>query len=178
MLARLPALNDRWQSKVGERFGVGIGVNSGPARVGNTGSQRKFKYGPLGNTVNLASRVQGATKHVRTRLLVTRQTRERLGSEFTVRRLCDVRVVNIAEPVGLYELSPPDLVGAEELRTGYERGLALLEEGRVSEGVRTLGALVAAFPEDGPAQVLLARALDAAGRTPPTFTKVWELPGK
>ena len=51
-------------------MGLGIGLNTGPARVGNTGSQYKFKYGPLGNTVNLASRVQGITKYVRCRLLV------------------------------------------------------------------------------------------------------------
>ena len=46
---------------------LGIGINSGPASVGNTGSIHKFKYGPLGNTVNLASRVQGATKYLKAR---------------------------------------------------------------------------------------------------------------
>ena len=51
--------------------GVGIGINTGIARVGNTGSQRKFKYGPLGDTVNVASRVQGASKYFRSNLLIT-----------------------------------------------------------------------------------------------------------
>ena len=45
-------------------MGFGLGLNTGVARVGNTGTQRKFKYGPLGNSVNLASRVQGATKYL------------------------------------------------------------------------------------------------------------------
>jgi len=39
--------------------GVSIGVNTGPARVGNVGSAVKFKYGALGDTVNMGSRVQG-----------------------------------------------------------------------------------------------------------------------
>jgi adenylate cyclase len=62
MLAALPALDGRWQEAVGGPTEVGIGVNTGPAQVGNTGSTFKFKYGALGNTVNLGSRVQGLTK--------------------------------------------------------------------------------------------------------------------
>ncbi len=63
-------------------MGLGIGINTGVARVGNTGSQHKFKYGPLGNTVNLASRVQGATKYLKCRLLVTGSDAAKLDDEF------------------------------------------------------------------------------------------------
>ena len=102
MLARLPELNERWQAVLKEPMDIGIGINTGPARVGNTGSQHKFKYGPLGNTVNLASRVQGATKYLKCRLLITGATQAKLDQSFATRRLCRVRVVNIAEPVALY----------------------------------------------------------------------------
>ena len=61
---------------LGEPLNVGIGINSGAAQVGNIGSSLKFKYGALGNTVNLASRVQGATKHLKSRLLITGATRK------------------------------------------------------------------------------------------------------
>src|SRR5262249_53518498 len=61
MQAELPALNAAWQPVVGSPLVLGVGVNSGMAQVGNTGSSRKFKYGPHGHTVNLASRVQDAT---------------------------------------------------------------------------------------------------------------------
>jgi class 3 adenylate cyclase len=50
MLACVPKLNERWQPVLKEAMGVGIGINTGMARVGNTGSEQKFKYGPLGNT--------------------------------------------------------------------------------------------------------------------------------
>src|SRR5207248_3044278 len=66
MFECLPSLNERWLSIIGEPIKLGIGINSGIAQVGNVGSKIKFKYGALGNTVNLASRVQGATKHVKT----------------------------------------------------------------------------------------------------------------
>jgi class 3 adenylate cyclase len=55
---------------------------------GDIGSRHKFKYGPLGNTVNLASRVQGATKYLKTRILLTRSVRDRLKEDFALRRLC------------------------------------------------------------------------------------------
>ena len=89
-------------------MGLGIGINTGMARVGNTGSRRKFKYGPLGDTVNVASRVQGASKYFKSSLLITRATRDRLGPEFPLRRLGRARVVNIADPIELFELCPAD----------------------------------------------------------------------
>ena len=109
MLGALPAVNARWQASLGTETRIGIGVNTGPAQVGNTGSTFKFKYGPLGNTVNLGSRVQGLTKYLQRSLLVTRATREQLGDDFIARRVVRVRVVNIAAPVDLYEVESAGL---------------------------------------------------------------------
>ena len=92
----LPELNRRWEGRLGKPIGLGIGINSGAALVGNTGSHQKFKYGPLGHTVNLASRVEGATKHLGVSLLLTGSTRNSLGSSFATRRLCRARVVGIS----------------------------------------------------------------------------------
>src|SRR5581483_10894365 len=96
-------------------------INTGTARVGNTGTKRKFKYGPLGSMVNLASRVQGATKFLRTQLLITEATQAHLGDEFAQRRLCKVRVVNIKEPVDLYELVVPGNPDWNSLKVQYEK---------------------------------------------------------
>src|SRR5262249_14941830 len=115
MLDRLPALDERWQAELGEPLAVGVGVNTRMACGGNIGSPCKFLYGAQGHTVNLASRVQGATKYLKNRLLVTGATYHRLGGDVPGRRLCRVRVVNIAEPVDLYELTPPGQ-GDERLR--------------------------------------------------------------
>src|SRR5207253_6509050 len=116
----LPKLNERWEPLLHEPTNLGIGINSGWARVGNTGSQTKFKYGPLGNTVNLASRVQGATKYLKTRLLVTGATQAPLDASVPKRRLCKVAVVNIAEPVDIYELVPPGQENWQTLKKSYE----------------------------------------------------------
>jgi adenylate cyclase len=178
MLAELPRLNDRWQPALGGPMDFGIGINSGVARVGNTGSRRKFKYGPLGNTANLASRVQGATKYLKTKLLVTGATRAQLDDAHPARRIGKVRVVNIAEPVELYELAPPDRPNWAVLRREYEAALEAFERQEFGTVARILGNLMLSFPGDGPSLLLLSRAVTCLVEEPASFDPVWELPGK
>jgi adenylate cyclase len=188
MLNLVPKLNEHWGPVLGEAMAVGVGINTGVARVGNVGSRQKFKYGPLGHTVNLASRVQGATKYLRARLLVTESTQARLGEGFATRRLGKVRAVNMDRPVDLYELVAQGSPGWQEVKARYEEALAEFEQGRLRAAGRLLGKLLAQHADDGPTLVLLARALMAGSSEPATsdsvwgfparFDPVWELPGK
>jgi adenylate cyclase len=178
MLDHSAAIDARWQSTIGAPTLFGIGVNSAPARVGNTGSTRKFKYGPLGNGVNLASRVQGATKYLKVPAIVTGSTRRLLDDSFLTRRLCRVRVVNIVEPVDLYELDCGGQPITRERFAQYEEALAAFDAGSFSSAARTLGNLLGSWPGDGPSLVLLSRAVDCMIREPRDFSPVWELPGK
>jgi adenylate cyclase len=178
MFARLPALNERWLAKIGELTALGIGINSGVVHVGNMGSRHKFKYGPLGHHVNLASRVQGATRYLRANLLITEFTQAHLSEQFPTRRLCQVRVVNIGKPVNLYELVPH---GAEvwlDVKTRYEQALESYEQEKFRPAARMLGSLLAQHPDDAPALLLLARAVNAMVEEPVNFSPVWDLPGK
>jgi adenylate cyclase len=178
MVAALPGIDAQWQGLIGGPTRFGIGINSAAARVGNTGSARKFKYGPLGNGVNLASRVQGATKYLRVNSIITGSTRRLLEASYRVRRLCTVRVVNIAEPVELFELDCGDAPRHDELFPRYDEALAAFEAGNFSNASRLLGGLLDAFPGDGPALVLLSRAVDAMVNEAADFSVVWRLPGK
>jgi adenylate cyclase len=178
MLQAAPGINQRWSAILQEPVAFGIGVNSGIARVGNTGSRHKFKYGPLGNTVNLASRVQGATKYLRSPILVTGATHSRLAAGFLSRRLCQVRVVNIVEPVELYELAAADQPGWSELKQGYERALAAFERGDFGRAAHILSGLLEEWPDDGPCLLLLSRAATCLLAPAAEFNPIWELPGK
>jgi adenylate cyclase len=178
MLERLRAVNDRWQDVVHDSTEVGIGLNSGIARVGNTGSSLKFKYGPLGNTVNLASRVQGATKYLNTRLLVTGHTQRLLPDRFRTRRLCQVRVVNIREAVNIYELLPQVADGGADSKERYERALSLFEQRLLPEAVAILGDLLVDDPHDGPTLSLVSRIVNHMLHSQDGFDPVWDLPGK
>jgi len=178
MMALIPKLCERWEATLGGPMGFGVGVNSGIARVGNMGTERKFKYGPLGNTVNVASRVQGATKYLKAPLLITRETQARLGADFLARRICQVRVVNIKEPMALYELSPAGRKGWGELTRGYESALERFERRDHEGAMRQLFQLLNDHPDDGPALVLLSRVIAHRDADPAAFDPVWELPGK
>jgi adenylate cyclase len=105
MLGEMPELNRRWRQTVGRDLELGVGINSGVAQVGNMGSSRKFKYGPHGHIVNLANRVQGATKLVpRGNLLITESTRALLGEGFTYTRCPPVSLKGVQGEVALFAL--------------------------------------------------------------------------
>jgi adenylate cyclase len=178
MLASLPSLNARWSAALQEPMAFGIGINTGVARVGNMGSRHKFKYGPLGNTVNLASRVQGATKYLRSPILITGSTNRQIGEGFLVRRLCQVRVVNIVEPVELHELAAPNQPGWDDLKRRYETGLAAFERGDFRRAAQLVSALLETWPDDGPSILLLSRAADCLIESAASFDPIWQLPGK
>jgi adenylate cyclase len=178
ILARLPALNARWLDELGEPIGLGIGINTGVAQVGNTGSVHKFKYGALGNTVNVASRVQGATRYLKSDVLVTGSTHCRIGPGFSTRRLGKVAVVNIAEPQELHELALAGNPDWEELKRGYDLALTQFEAQDFREAARTLGNLLADHPADGPSLLLLSRTVDYLFRGAEGFDPVFRLSGK
>ena len=119
MLGEVPGLNDKWRHLADGTLELGVGVNTGRVQVGNTGSSRKFKYGPHGHTVNLASRVQDATKKLCLPLLITAATRELLPPTYATRRLGRVRLSGVQEAVVLYELH-----GRSRQRTGRAGAIA------------------------------------------------------
>jgi adenylate cyclase len=184
MLAAVPVLNGRWMATVGEAMGLSIGLSSGPACVGNIGSVRKFKYGAQGTTVNLASRVRGATKYFKLPLLITEAVRDRAGATFRTRRLSQVEVINIPDPVTIYQLTSVaregEGEGPDSLKDGYEEALAHFENREFRAVTRILGSLLAQrqYRDDGPSLVLLQRAVTCLVEEPKQFSAVWKFPDK
>ncbi|SMP39386.1 Adenylate and Guanylate cyclase catalytic domain-containing protein [Neorhodopirellula lusitana] len=180
MLQQIEPLRKRWSSITPEKFGIGIGIHTGTARVGNTGSKVKFQYGPLGNTVNLASRVQNITKKFGVTAIVTLATQEALHAhsntensetengtpstcteKLQTRRLATVRPVGMSENVDLYELQTGDDPNWRSLADRYESALQLYHESDLTGAARVLASLVHEHPDDSPSVVLLGRVVDA-----------------
>jgi adenylate cyclase len=84
------------------QFDVGIGLHSGPAVLGFIGS-RKREYTAIGDTVNLASRIEGLTKDARRRILVSKDTADLCGDAFEFVSCGTFPVKGRAQPVELFE---------------------------------------------------------------------------
>ncbi|MBC8352923.1 MAG: adenylate/guanylate cyclase domain-containing protein [Planctomycetes bacterium] len=160
MIEQLPALNRRWQNALSKPLDLGIGVHTGTARVGNIGSTRKFKYGPLGSSVRLAARIEEATRNWATKVLISEATAEQLDETFSTRRLGPLG--DQALPTQLYELAadPPD--DWPETKRRYETALDAYERGDLPTATRMLAKLLADRPTDRPALQMLARINDSS----------------
>ncbi len=178
MLSLTEPLRERWKEITPDKFGFGIGVNTGIARVGNTGSKVKFKYGPLGPTVNLASRVQGITKKLGVASLITDSTAEAVGRAFDHRRLAVVKPLGIVEPVGLHELKEGADEDWRQMAHRYESALESFATSDLTGAARQLASLVYDHPEDNPSVVLLGRVVDALTRREELVDPVWKMDSK
>jgi adenylate cyclase len=178
MASRCVELDRKWRERLGHPTDIGIGINTGGAHVGNVGFERKFRYAPFGNTVNLASRVQGATKYLGARVIATEATYRQLRTKLLCRRLCSVRAVNIDQPVMLYELCNEDEDGVEQLCKKYETALTCYEKQDLPNAINILSGILRAHPDDGPTLLLLSRGVAALMNREGEFNPVFDLPGK
>lgn len=179
MLAEMPALNATWQDIVEGPLRLGIGLNTGIALVGNTGSSRKFKYGPHGHTVNVTSRVQDATKRLGLPLLVTESTRRLVSDSFAFRRLGRVRLAGMEVPVALYELhgstDEPEWAATREI---YEQSLDHFERAEWGLALQAImrmpGWTDGPEHRDTPSLKLMKRAVSCLESPPREFDSVIE----
>ncbi len=102
MVAQLPLLSPKWEARSGRPLQIGVGVNSGEAVVGVMGADSRREYSAIGDTVNLASRLEGVTKDFKTPIVVSHATVLALGDRFQVRELSEVKVKGRQESVRVY----------------------------------------------------------------------------
>jgi adenylate cyclase len=124
---RLEELNRGTARLAGRTLAQRIGLNSGEALVGNIGSRRRFNYTVMGDTVNLASRLEGANKFYGTPIMAAEATMTAAGAGFVWRELDSIRVKGRAAPVRIYE--PLAETGQESTEqaaqaSAYAEGLA------------------------------------------------------
>jgi len=135
--AKLDELRPVFRERVRKDLFKRIGINSGPAVVGNFGSHTKFNYTMLGDAVNLASRLEGVNKQFKTYTMISSMVKERMGEAFPVREVSRIAVVGRREPVTVFEpMLPETFQHRRAVLEVFDRGRAEYYAGRFSEAQR------------------------------------------
>jgi class 3 adenylate cyclase len=186
-LARLESFRDELPDLMGIKRGVPhidmrIGIATGEVVVGNIGSAVSMSYTVMGDTVNLASRIEGANKTYDTRLLISAATADRVRDDLVVREIDSLLLVGKQEPERVFELlGRAGEIGPERLSLveQYEEGLVAYRRGDWKKAEDAFRACLEIAPEDGPARTLLSRVAHLASDPPPPDWKgVWSLTEK
>jgi adenylate cyclase len=104
---RTRALSERWRARTGVELANGVGICTGEAVVGALGSRQRLEYTAIGDTVNLAARLETLTKEFDSPIIVSESTYALLGDEFPAKPLGNVTVKGKEESVSIYAITTP-----------------------------------------------------------------------
>jgi adenylate cyclase len=148
-----------------------VGINSGKVLAGNLGSDFRFDYAAIGDTTNLASRLEGLNKYLKTELLVSEATRQQLDSSIQTRALGQFLLAGKQKPVTVHEV-----FGVGALPEGPPEWVALFTQAMARFVAKELDAAEKLFEQviairrehDGPSEFYLGQIAEA--RQTPTHT--------
>ena len=170
MQTSLAGLNETWKGSGRPPIRIRIGINTGDMVVGNMGAVGKFAYTVIGDSVNLASRLEGANREYGTGIMVSQRTYDLVRQDILGRELDRIAVVGRSEPVTTYELIcdrheeiPADLL---EMIEHYEEGKRLYHSKEWARAERAFREALKIRPDDNPSLLHLQR-IEVFKQTPP-----------
>ncbi|HEU5196975.1 MAG TPA: CHASE2 domain-containing protein [Methylomirabilota bacterium] len=168
ILKVLMPLNVGWAQRGLPAISMRVGAATGPALVGNVGSSTKFNYTVMGDTVNLASRLEGAAKVFGTLNLVAGSTVQAAAGAVACRELDWLAVKGKSEAVPVFEIMPGEATPSRvEAWERYAAGLAAYRARKFDEALEQFHAALKAEPEDGPSKEMIARCEEYLVTPPP-----------
>jgi adenylate cyclase len=183
MQESLVQIRAAWKKKNRPVINVRIGINTGEMVVGNMGGVGKFDYTVIGDSVNLASRLEGANKQYKTSVMVGQRTYELVKEKILGRELDLITVKGRSEPVKIYQLIqlidgplPPTL---ESFLAIYAQGIALYRQRQWQEAERKLEEALGLRPGDAATELFIERArMFEVHPPPPDWNGVFEMKTK
>ena len=122
MLDDLDRFNEEITKEGIPPFGMGLGINTGVVVVGNMGSEQRFDYTCLGDSVNLASRLEGQSKPYGVRIILGTRTADLVRDKYNVIELDNIAVKGKTEGIKIYTIGETVKYKHEEYLKEYYRG--------------------------------------------------------
>lgn len=158
MLERLKKLNQKNKRRRFPEFHIRIGIHTGDAVVGNVGSEDRLSFTALGDSVNLASRLESINKNYHTKIIVSHTTFIQVAKEFPFRMLDEVAVRGKRESIAIYELiTETNLENLEKHKKEFEKAFLLYQKGSWEKSIVAFEKLTPAYPNDKLASVYIKR---------------------
>ncbi len=162
--------------RIGKEMFMRIGINTGPAVVGNLGSRTRFDYTMLGDAVNLAARLEGVNKQFGTYTMISAATRSQMGDAFAARELARVAVVGKKEPVTVFEPMWPSAYEKQlPVLSVFADALSLFYGGKFLEAAAVFSAIE---EQDPPAARYRIKCRELAAAPPEKWEGVWVMTSK
>jgi adenylate cyclase len=162
MMTVVEALNERRCGRGEPPLRLGVGVSTGELIAGTIGSPKRMDYTVIGDSVNLASRLQDLTKHYRVGVIVCEATALANADSQVLRRLDTVVIRGRDRPERIFQLmtyhTEETFPWLADVLEAYERGLACADAEDWPGAVDAFAAALALNPDDHPTALMLARA--------------------
>jgi class 3 adenylate cyclase len=147
---------------------IGIGINSGPVVFGSVGARERMDFTSIGDTVNLAARLEGANKTYGTKSLVTEAVYEKVKDAFVCREIDLITVKGKSVPARIFEvLQEKEKASAKlkQIKEGFEAGLAAYRAKKWPAARKLFGKLVELYNDE--ASEVFIRRIEVFETMPP-----------